>query len=313
VKVVAVLVAYNRRDLLALALDALAAQTRKPDVVVVVDNASSDDSAELASKHQAVTEVVRLTENLGGAGGFTAGLARALQTHRADAVWLMDDDTAPEPSALAELESAWRNYPGRLSVASSRVVWTDGRDHPMNSQRTRLFASRVRRLRARQVGARPVRTGSFVSMLINARAARVHGLPRADFFIWNDDMEYSARLLRRGDGIAVPASVAVHHTKQFSSSLANPGPRFYYEVRNKVWTFFRSRAFGPLDRLAYLAYTLGGWARGIVRSGERRELVNAGLRGLRDGLRTRPRTNEEVFAGQPVILAEVRALDRPAR
>ncbi|MDY6214363.1 MAG: hypothetical protein SPH79_07730, partial [Schaalia hyovaginalis] len=46
------------------------------------------------------------------------------------------------------------------------------------------------------LGARQIRTASFVAVLIDARAIREEGLPVADYFLWNDDFEYTARLLR---------------------------------------------------------------------------------------------------------------------
>ncbi|MDR0626712.1 MAG: glycosyltransferase, partial [Bifidobacteriaceae bacterium] len=69
-RIVAVVVAYNRCELLKGTLDALAAQTRAPDAVLVVDNASSDRSGQTAAAHPVVTEVLILTRNTGGAGGF---------------------------------------------------------------------------------------------------------------------------------------------------------------------------------------------------------------------------------------------------
>src|SRR5690606_16539980 len=76
-RVAAVIVAYNRAELLREALDALAAQTRPLDVVIVVDNASTDDSPAVAAQHPLGVRLVTLERNTGGAGGFAAGLALA--------------------------------------------------------------------------------------------------------------------------------------------------------------------------------------------------------------------------------------------
>ncbi|MDR2380735.1 MAG: glycosyltransferase [Bifidobacteriaceae bacterium] len=308
-KIIAVVVAYNRRELLAGTLDALAAQERPADAVLVVDNASSDGSGALAQAHPVVTEVLSLPRNTGGAGGFSAGIAHALMTLGAGALWLMDDDTAPTPTALAELERAVAAYPGKVAAASSRVVWTDGRVHPMNRQRSRLFASRGRWAKARQVGAVPIRTGSFVSLLVDGHVAWRHRLPRADYFIWNDDLEYSARLLRRNDGLLVPSSVVVHRTASFAGVLDAPGERFFYEVRNKIWTFFFSPAFGPVERWAYVLYTAAGWVGAIRRAPDRRALRRALARGLRAGVTKRPRSSAEVLSGLGQVSAEVTAID----
>ena len=87
---------------------------------------------------------------------------------------------------------------------------------------------------------------------MDAQAIRRNGgLPIAEFFIWNDDFEFSTRLIHHRDGIAVPSSVAKHHTKTFGTTNADPGPRFYNDVRNKLWVFTRSRTLNPLEKLLY--------------------------------------------------------------
>lgn len=316
-RVVAVVVAYNRRDLLAAALDALASQTRPVDATVVVDNASSDDSATVARTHPSSPDVLSLARNTGGAGGFAAGLAHALETHGADLVWLMDDDTIPAPTALAELVAARTSYEALagepVAVAGSQAVWTDGREHPMNTPRRRPRAEASQTRAADAVGAVPVRSSSFVSMLVDARAVRADGLPVADYFIWNDDFEYSTRLLRHRVGLYVPASVVEHRTAKFGGTDVDPGPRFYYEVRNKVWLFTRSRALGGLDRAVYGGSTLRRWARTVARSSDRRTLLSAGWRGLRDGVARGPRPTAVVLDGLGPVAAEAAAVDATAR
>ncbi|QJW36096.1 glycosyltransferase [Cellulosimicrobium protaetiae] len=311
-RITAVVVAYDRRDLLVEALDALSAQTRPLDEVVVIDNASHDDSAAVAAAHPIGADVLTLARNTGGAGGFAAGVAHAV-ARGADLVWLMDDDTIPTPSALAELLVARDAYPGPVALLGSRVVWHDGRDHPMNTPRRRPGASAEQIARAREVGALPVRSSSFVSMLVDSRAIRHHGLPVADYFIWNDDFEYSARLLRRGTGLHVPASVVEHRTKTFGATDADPGARFYYEVRNKLWMLVWSRALSPAERVLYLGASLRRWARTFLRSSDRGTLRGAGARGLRDGLTSRPRSSATVLTGLGSVSEDVAVVDGSAR
>lgn len=104
-KITAVLVAFNREKLLREALEALAAQRRPVDRLVVVDNASSDGSRAVAEELlEAWGERARfipLEENTGGAGGFAVGIAAALTEQDVDWVWVMDDDTVPGPEALS--------------------------------------------------------------------------------------------------------------------------------------------------------------------------------------------------------------------
>ncbi len=302
-----VVVAYNRAELLVRALDGISAQTRPADAVVVIDNASSDDSAHRAGEHPVVTEVVTLPVNTGGAGGFAAGIARAVTQHRADLVWVMDDDTVPRSDALGALLVAREAYPGTPVLLASRADWHDGREHPMNTPRTRVFLAPALRRHAREVGTRQIRTASFVSILIDSRSVRERGLPLASYFLWNDDFEYTARLLRGRVGLYVPASRVVHLTKAFGASDADPGPRFFNEVRNKVWVFARSEAFGPVERALYVGSTLVRWVRTVARGGNRPALLRSMGDGLRAGLKSPPST-ADILRGT-VVEADVLALE----
>lgn len=293
--VVAVVVAYNRRELLLEVLDALAVQTLAPTRVVVVDNASDDGSGSAAATHPSGVDLVRLTRNTGGAGGFAAGAAHALQTTDAEWLWFMDDDTVPTPDALAELIGAVHDDE-RIVIAGSRVVWTDGSDHPMNTPRRKPFVRRAENRSAQGRGVLPVRSSSFVSMLVRSSAIRERGLPVADYFIWNDDFEFSTRLLRRRRGVFVPSSVVVHKTVKLGATDVDPGPRFYYEVRNKLWMLRFSRGLNPAEKAVYGASSVLRWARTALRSDDRATLREGFRRGWRHGWRTAPRDNARALA-----------------
>jgi GT2 family glycosyltransferase len=291
-------VTWNRRELLQESLAAVHGQSLAPAAIVVVDNASTDGTTELLDSAYATglgLDVVHLRENTGGAGGFAVGVERAL-VHHPDLVWLLDDDTVPTPTAAAELVRAWQDHPGeRPAVLASKVVWTDGRDHPMNTPRPKPGASAAETAAAERVGAVPIRSASFVSLMCDAARVRERGLPVADYFLWNDDFEYSTRLVRGGVGLYCPASVVVHKTKVFGSTDADPGERFFYEVRNKIWMFSRSRSLSVPEKALYGASTARRWARTFAGSSDRRVLRRALRRGVGAGLR-RPRANAAVLS-----------------
>lgn len=297
-RIVAVVVTWNRRDLLREALASLAAQTLPPVRTVVVDNCSTDGTAELLAGSDEV-DVVSLSANTGGAGGFAAGIERALSLEP-ELVWLLDDDTVPTPTAAEALATAWTGYEratgGRPAVLASRVVWTDGRDHPMNTPRPKPGATSAERASAARVGCTPIRSASFVSIMCDADVVAERGLPVADYFLWNDDFEYSTRLIRGNAGLYCPESVVVHKTKVFGSTDADPGERFFYEVRNKVWLFTRSAGLGPAEKLLYGGSTLRRWVKTFARSRDRRTLARAGARGAWAGVTHAPRSNGEVLS-----------------
>jgi GT2 family glycosyltransferase len=290
VSVTAVVVTFDRRELLAEALAALVAQQRAPDRVIVVDNASGDGTAAMVRDRFPGVDLLELPRNIGGAGGFSAGTARAL-AGGPDLLWLLDDATVAAPAPLRELLAARQRAAGPggpPTLLASRVVWTDGRDHPMNTPRAKPRAPAAESRIARAAGCVPIRSASFVSVLVDAAAVRERGLPVADYFLWNDDFEFTTRLLRGRRGLLCPASIVVHKTKGFGGADADPGDRFYYEVRNKIWLFTGSRGLAPPERVLYAGSTLRRWYRTFAGSSDRAVLRRAMAHGIRAGLFGRP-------------------------
>lgn len=254
--VAAVIVTYNRAEKLARVLDALAGQSRVPDRIYVIDNASTDGTVALMETRKNDTvRHLRLAKNLGGAGGFNAGVKAAF-ADGFDLMWISDDDAYPEPDALKKLidgldefETKTGNKP---SFACSAVRWTDGSWCEMNTPGPvwdwpRFYSGDMRYFL--------VRSCSFVSVLIPRWAVRRHGFPIKDYFIWYDDAEYTQRLAKSYPGIFVPDSlvihdVAVNHGVNYGMINDDTLWKFRYGARNE--TSFRRREQGMVGVLAFL-------------------------------------------------------------
>jgi len=167
----------------------------------------------------------------------------------------------------------------------------------MNTPRPKPGARRPERRNAAAIGCVPIRSASFVSVLCDAAAVRERGLPVADYFLWNDDFEFTTRLLRGRTGLLCPSSLVEHRTATFGSTDADPGERFYYEVRNKTWVFTRSSGLSPAEKALYAGATLRRWARTFRVSSDRGPLWRGLRRGLVAGVRAGPRPNTEVLGG----------------
>src|SRR5918997_5316189 len=117
--VVAVVVTRHRRELLADSLKMIAAQTRPPEHLVVVDNGPDEPVRDIVDSCPLPTTYLVSQRNLGGAGGFALGMLHALALG-AEWVWLGDDDgRAADETVLATLvEVAQR----RMMAAVSPVV-----------------------------------------------------------------------------------------------------------------------------------------------------------------------------------------------
>ena len=103
-KTAAVVVTYNRIELLKECVTHLRAQTAPADILII-DNASTDGTGEFFAKAQEGVLYFNTGANLGGAGGFNYGMRKAVELGY-EFVWVMDDDTLPEPTAHEKLLEA---------------------------------------------------------------------------------------------------------------------------------------------------------------------------------------------------------------
>ena len=282
--VCAVVVTYNRVDLLVRCLDHLERQSRPPDEILVVDNASTDGTAEMLAGRDSIT-VMRLPENVGGAGGFERGLERA-HADGHDWLWLLDDDTLAEEDCLATLLEGARRAPRPPSVMTSVVRWKDASLHPMNQPWLRVVP-RGQFAEAAATGLAPIRAATFVSTMVHRGAVERHGLPPGHYFVWLDDIQYTGRILRTEHGYIVPESTAVHWTPRAYDTVTDTRERFYLKVRNHLW-LLRSPSFAGLERLGYAAAWIRSIRRYLAGSPETAPALRTVLRGVRDGLRREP-------------------------
>jgi GT2 family glycosyltransferase len=115
---------YNGAHLLPVCLDAIAAQTRRPDETVVVDDASTDGSAALLAARYPWVRVVRLATNRGFAGAVNAGI----RATAGDVVVLLNNDTEAEPGWLGALLGPLEADP-EVGFSASKLLLFDRRDH----------------------------------------------------------------------------------------------------------------------------------------------------------------------------------------
>lgn len=243
-RVCAVVVSHNRKSLLREVLVALSEQTRPAQTILVVDNASTDGTDQMLATEFPYVQCLVMPQNSGSSGGYHVGIRWAVQ-HLFDWVWTLDDDSIPQRDALQALLRCREQFDPncRPDLLASKVLWTDGALHPMNVQKPKLYRA-DQQFTAAEQGAMSIRFTSFVSMLIHRRLVETYGLPIAGYFMWNDDVEYSARMLRDEFGVMAPASIVVHKTAEKYVPASDMGGKFFYEVRNKLWIIRHSKAFG---------------------------------------------------------------------
>ncbi|MFR8255336.1 MAG: glycosyltransferase family 2 protein [Ruthenibacterium sp.] len=248
-QIAAIVVTYNRKELLHQCIEKLLAQQKAACDILIVDNASTDGTGaevQAFAKHQPHLFYRNTGANLGGAGGFNFGVRWAVETGYSY-LWLMDDDTLPCPNALAELWNAHKQLQGNYGWLSSKCLWLDGALCPMNIQRATPFQE----IKSFAQPLVPAQMASFVSLFLKAETVRKFGLPIKEFFIWTDDWEFTRRISRALPSYVIADSTVVHAMKENKeSNIAIDSSerinRYYYAFRNEAYVFRREGIHGML-------------------------------------------------------------------
>lgn len=249
-----VLVTFNRKQDLEKTLSVYEAQTVKPGAIVVVDNHSTDGTGEmLAAWEQQSSEIrhilVSMPENVGGSGGFHAGMKEAL-TLDYDWIFVSDDDALPQNETLENMVAFCEKHPALVEECAAICTSViDENNQYAIGHRCRLHPSDG--APAIMIPAEEYQNEyfelelfSYVGTCIRKSALEKAGLPRKEFFIYFDDCEHAIRVGKYGKIICVPSSVLYHQGN--SPTSRSVSWRDYYETRNVLLMYgdhFGKKAF----------------------------------------------------------------------
>jgi GT2 family glycosyltransferase len=269
-----VAVTYNRCDYLGQLLESIREMSPLPERLVVVDNASSDETPELVEKFAASMPEGfvlhhRLEHNAGGSGGFSAGIEVALEDG-AQWVWLMDDDVKVLPTALADL-APWAQrfrclHGRRIDHDGTPFFWQArfnpflGIFYPIPGD---LFAEQDYFL---------TNTGTFEGMLIHRDVIAQVGLPDPRFFLTWDDAIYGWLSSRVTRVAYVNAYVLTRMRPQRSISLGvrhlndSSDTSRYLVMRNRAYVANYLQTHGELNRAGFAMGTLLTFGKEALRA-----------------------------------------------
>lgn len=274
--VTVIIVNWNGGDLLRRCLSDLLRQTVQPTRILVMDNGSSDGSAEKVASLPGVT-VRMLGENL----GFAAGNNRALSECGTEFVALLNPDAFPEPDWLEKLLAAARAHPDVAAFGSRQMV--EGVEGVVDGVGDVYHFSGLvwRQGHGESLGPSDLVPCEIFSPCAGAALYRREALVEVggfdeDFFCYVEDVDLGFRLCLAGyRSLYVPDAV-VHHVGSATTGGQHSAFSVYHGHRNLVWTYVKNMpgwlfwVFLPahllLNVVTLIHFTLRGQGRVIWRA-----------------------------------------------
>jgi GT2 family glycosyltransferase len=244
-KVAVIVVTFNRREKLTECIKALLAQTIACDIIII-DNASTDGTRRFLNEAGYIDHprirYQRLQENIGGSGGFHHGLDFAMGGSW-QWFWLMDDDAVPEQAALQGLLDQNLH---QQNIYGSAPVGMDGDRKKLCFPARLITRGKEQFIEYHEAlnDLQKVAWLPFLGFFIHRQTVAEIGLPDKEFFILDDDVEYSERAKAHGSEILMVKSSIIIHPIQRTSLFSflgvkvyyrsMPPWKIYYDVRNKI-------------------------------------------------------------------------------
>lgn len=227
-----IIVTYNRFELLKECLICVENQTKKFDNVVIIDNKCTDGTTDYLKKRTQKYHIIFESENGGGAKGFKDGVEFVHKKLSTDWILLIDDDAMLEPNYLEMIDKASNEHPNCKAFSGS--VKTDNVidiTHRKILQSGLTFKVEPVNINKYSETYFEYDLSSFCGLMFHKSLIDKVGYPRAEYFIWYDDSEYSLRLRKETKIINVNSTYINHKTKKSNgSSVINW--RGYYGTRN---------------------------------------------------------------------------------
>jgi GT2 family glycosyltransferase len=260
---------FNGRSYLEECLDSLQGQSYDNYSLILVDNASSDGSAELARSSFPQVELVENTRNIGFAGGCNAGIRRALKGDTKYLV-LVNSDTSADRDWLSELVAVAESDE-RIGICQS-MIYMAGRPQVINTAGNEShflafgYCGHYLETDSGQFGeVHDIPFASGSSMLARREVFEQIGLMDEDLFLYQEDLDLCWRARLAGWRVVLAPRSKIYHHYSFSRN----DEKFYYLERNRLLVSLKNYSTRSLlvlapaylgAELAMLGYSLaGGW------------------------------------------------------
>lgn len=204
--VAAIVLAFSREEDIKHVIHNLKNQTRKPDEIIVIFQGTNLRILEWLNQQPDIT--IHQQGNVGSAGGFTTGMKMAMaKGHQWS--WLLDDDAVPELNALEEMTSCKYFDSSQAGFLAAVVVNPDRKVYmsPVADESNKWYGSVL------QDGCVPVIGATWIGCMISSQSILDFGLPMEEFFMYEEDAEFTSRVARSRKCYCVIKSIIVHYQK----------------------------------------------------------------------------------------------------
>lgn len=238
----AVVVTYNRLELLKRVITALKSQTVPVDKIIVINNGATDGTKEWLDSQDSLIAIHQ--DNVGGAGGFYRGIKEALTT-KADWIWCMDDDVFPTSQCLEQLilhytaeDKTGILCPKRLMDGKAFISET--RKQNLSNPLKYIFDDSLEAEMLNNNETVEIEGMAFEGPLIRREVVECIGLPNKDLFILYDDTDYSYRAILAGYKVKVVSSAIMekychHNTLSKKDTIIRNKWKLKYHFRNTAY------------------------------------------------------------------------------
>ncbi len=241
-RVAAITVTFNRSQTLKKTISSLSRQhSDSLEKIIIVDNNSNQEHKnkinEIAKIDKRI-EVIYLNENLGGAGGFHAGIEYVKNNYNYDWYWIMDDDAYPRTDCLANLLSNIDNE--NIGFLAPLIFGVEKEKYQLYHHKkvsNNLISDVKLYNKYEDIPEKSkVQANAFVGPLINANVVKQLGNVDKDLFIYGDDTEYTYRIARNFECYLIRDAIIDHEDiLHGTSNLISRKDwwKQYYKYRNR--------------------------------------------------------------------------------
>lgn len=286
--IAAVIVTYNRLNLLKVCINAVRYQTYKPDEIIIVNNGSTDRTTEWLDS-QADLFVVH-QENLGGAGGFYTGFKAAYEKGY-HWIWVMDDDAEPELQCLENLVSLGLNenytyVPVSVDPNTKKLCW----HIPVVDKNSGKKKNIIEELN--QICDKTFETDGpgFLGSLFHRQVVKLAGYPNPKLFIRGDEVEFSLRVQKAGfKSLVVKNAVIYHPAPKNHKPITMLGRKTYYLYLEpwKAFYFIRNKIYMQVyvkQDLTGSLLSIGFFLGNLLFEDQKLKRISLYTRAIKDGL-----------------------------